>query len=86
MLGSTGCQPVAFGRRAECGFGQNAKQDASTGRRANGIGSRQAAANYRPAAYPPQTGKHCAEEVQKRREGYETEGKPRRTGNGPNEK
>ena len=25
FLGSTGCQPVAFGRRAECTFAQRAK-------------------------------------------------------------
>ncbi len=25
LLGSTGCQPVAFGRRAECTFAQRAK-------------------------------------------------------------
>jgi hypothetical protein len=53
---------------------------------ANGIGSRQAAANYRPAACAPQTGKHLAEEVQKRRDGYETQVKPRRTRKWANEK
>jgi hypothetical protein len=46
FLGSTGCQPVAFGRRAERIY---LKQPQSVE-----IGSRQAAANYRLAACAPQ--------------------------------
>ena len=52
MLGSTGCQPVAFGRRAECDLGK-AQNKMRPPAGANGIGSRQAAANYRPAACAP---------------------------------
>src|SRR5437899_23281 len=43
------CQPVAFGRRAECTL-RKAQKRLVVVQRGTGSGSRQAAANYRPAA------------------------------------
>src|SRR3984893_2515473 len=58
-LGSTGRWPVAFGGLAECILARSAIQSASAELRNIPSGSRQVAANYRPAA--------CAPQKQKRR-------------------
>jgi hypothetical protein len=50
--GSAGCQPAAFGRRAECIFAKGASIEVAT--ELIPKCSRQAAANYRPAACAPQ--------------------------------
>jgi murein DD-endopeptidase MepM/ murein hydrolase activator NlpD len=52
-LGSTGRWPVAFGSLAECIFARSATRRALATLRDCHSGSRQAGANYRPAAYAP---------------------------------
>jgi len=52
-LGSTGRWPVAFGSLAECIFAQSATRCALATLRDCHSGSRQAGANYGPAAYAP---------------------------------
>ena len=57
-LGSTGCQPVAFGGLAECILARSTAQLLPNAPRNYSSGSRQAAANYRPAACAPQKHKN----------------------------